>query len=115
MAKRSVIVRCQDILAAIDEAVEILDGADFAAYVRSAAKRRGIERCVEIISEAARHIPAELCDKHPEVPWPEVRSIGNLLRHEYSRVDDLVIWRIATESLTDLQAAVRSILDGIEE
>lgn len=110
MAKPRIRQRLLDIIVAIDEAAEILDGADFAGYCGSVAKRRGIERCIEIISEASRHIPADACDRHPEIPWLEIRAIGNKLRHEYQRVDDLVIWRIANRSLSPLRSAVANLL-----
>jgi uncharacterized protein with HEPN domain len=91
MAKRSVRIRAQDILEAIDGAEEILAGRDFGAYPQSFGVRKGVERCVEIISEACRHIPDDLTGKHPQIQWRSIKSIGNLLRHEYVKVDDLLI------------------------
>ena len=110
MVKRSVGIRLHDILTAIDEASEILDSADFAAYQASLVKRRAVERCVEIISEAARHIPDVMTAKHPSIPWQEVKAIGNRLRHDYQRVDDLVMWRTATRSLPELRIAIVSLI-----
>ena len=43
------------------------------------------ERCVEIISEATRHIPQDLRDTEPEIAWRKIVNIGNLLRHEIGR------------------------------
>jgi uncharacterized protein with HEPN domain len=40
-----------------------------------------VERGVEIISEASRHLPAELKARNPEIPWQKVAGIGNVLRH----------------------------------
>jgi uncharacterized protein with HEPN domain len=40
-----------------------------------------------IIAEAAKHIPSELRDAHPDVPWSKIHGLGNLLRHEYRRID----------------------------
>lgn len=110
MPNRRVRGRLQDIINAIDEARKILDGADYAIYERSLTKRRGVERCIEIVSEASRLIPHELCDQHPEIPWPEVRGIGNQLRHGYQTVSNLIIWRTATFSLPELRRAVEQML-----
>ena len=40
----------------------------------------------------------------------EIAAIGNLLRHEYQRVDDLIMWKIASRSLPDLRAAISDML-----
>jgi Ribonuclease HepT-like len=48
---------------------------------------RTVERAVQIISEAVRALPAELTERHPEIEWEKIASIGNILRHEYQRVD----------------------------
>ena len=45
------------------------------------------------------------------MPWREVASIGNVLRHAYHRVDDEVIYVIVTRQLEPLETAVRRLLD----
>ena len=113
MASRSVRLRLHDILAAIDEVAEYLDGADFGAYSTSALKKRAVERCIEIISDASRFIPPELTALHPDVPWAEIRAIGNHLRHGYQRVDDLVLWRVASRELPRLRIVIAALLDDL--
>jgi uncharacterized protein with HEPN domain len=110
MAKRSVRIRLEDIIEAIEGAEEILNDRDFDGYRQSFGTRKGIERCVEIISEASRHIPDEICRTYPHIQWHSIRAIGNILRHEYGRVDDFVIWQIATQSFPELKLVVKQIL-----
>src|ERR1700730_11423704 len=58
-------------------------GRRLGGYRRDIKLRRAVERCVEIISEASRHIPMQMKVDFPEHPWEEIASIGNLLRHHY--------------------------------
>ena len=113
MVKRSVRIRLADMLDAVDGAVAIVDGLSFADYRREFAIRKAIERCVEIISEASRYLPQEMKDRHPDAHWQEIRAIGNLLRHEYQRVDDLVMWRIATGYLKELRPVIAELLSQV--
>jgi len=53
--------------------------------------RHGVQRGVEIVSEAARRIPPELQARQPHIPWLPIIGIGNVLRHEYHRVSDALI------------------------
>jgi uncharacterized protein with HEPN domain len=46
----------------------------------------------------------------PDLPWPEIASIGNLLRHHYERIDDLIMWKIATRSLPELREVVVTLI-----
>jgi uncharacterized protein with HEPN domain len=73
-----------------------------------------VERCIEIVSEASRGIPQVLKGEFPEQPWPEIAAIGNLLRHSYDRVDDLIMWKIATRSLPELRPAIVAALTKAE-
>jgi len=69
----------------------------------------GVERGIEIISEAARHLPDPLLELAPEIPWKQVRGIGNVLRHEYHKTSDPLVWAVVTESLPQLRRAIDRI------
>jgi len=68
--------------------------------------RDAVERGIEIISEASRHLPEDLKAEHPEVPWRSAAGIGNIIRHGYDVVDDQAIWNTIEQSLPPLRAAV---------
>jgi len=77
--------------------------------------RHGIQRGVEIVSEAARRIPPELQATRPEIPWEQVMGVGNVLRHEYHRVSDTVIWNVVQVYLPPLRAAILAIEQNLDE
>ena len=108
--KRSHRARLRDIIDNIDAVRDILNGADFVAYRADLTMRRAVERCLEIISEASRFIDTDGKARHPEIAWSDIAGIGNLLRHEYQRIDDHIIWSAATRSLPELHRAVTALL-----
>ena len=57
----------------------------FASRLRPCG-RQPRERALLIISEAAKALPDDLLNQHPSVDWIGVRSLGNVLRHEYHTV-----------------------------
>jgi uncharacterized protein with HEPN domain len=79
--KRSHLVRLRDILENIDAVTEMTAGVELAVYRGDFKLKRAVERCVEIISEATRHIPGDWKAQFAEQPWHEIAAIGNLLRH----------------------------------
>jgi uncharacterized protein with HEPN domain len=100
----------EEILDAIDLAQGAVAGLSQVAFARDRFRQRGIERTLEIISEAVRHLPDDLLARRPEIAWPDVRALGNVVRHEYWRVDPAIIWRIVVDDLPSLRLAVTALL-----
>ncbi len=83
----------------------------FEEFGRDRFRQHGVERCIEIISEASRHIPEAIKVRHPEIPWRRVSDIGNRLRHVYHDLDSALIWEVVTGELSDLRRVVEALLD----
>ena len=112
--KRSVRLRLHDIVEAIRGIEETVADATFTQYSTSWVTRRAIERGIEIVSEASRHLPNELKEQYPQIYWQEIAAIGNLLRHEYGRIDDRIMWRVVQKYLPELKAVVLEMQRTIE-
>jgi uncharacterized protein with HEPN domain len=80
------------------------------AFENDRRKRWLVERGIEIISEASRRLSAKLKARHPEIPWPKVAGIGNVLRHEYEDVAHDVLWHVVQNDLPTLEKACRDEL-----
>ena len=72
---------------------------------------RAVQHALLIIAEAAKHIPPELKDSHSDVPWQKIHGLGNLLRHEYRRIDPNILWSVIIEHLDRLDKAAAAMLD----
>lgn len=63
-----------------------------------------MERCLHRITEAVIKIgPDRMAEISPQTPVDAVRGLGNMLRHDYDRVDLVTIWRTIRESLPELR------------
>jgi uncharacterized protein with HEPN domain len=65
---RSNVVRLTDIIEAIELIREEMTGVALAAFERDRRKRWLVERGIEIISEASRHLGDDLKLRHPQIP-----------------------------------------------
>src|SRR5271169_6800551 len=106
----SVVLRLSDIIEAIEHIGNETVGVTLDAFEADWRKRWLIERGLEIISEASRHLSDELKARYPEIPWSKVAGIGNVLRHEYERVASDVLWRVAHDDLPPLDKVCREEL-----
>ena len=80
-------------------------------FAASWVTKRAVEHALLIIAEAARHIPAHMEESRPEVPWQKIHVLGNMLRHEYRRIDPDILWSIVTDHLGDLDSAAAALLE----
>jgi len=110
MANRALALRLNDILEAIERIRSVISGQTLQEFERRWEQQWLVERGVQIISEASRHLSADLKSRHPEIPWVKVAGIGSVLRHDYERISPDVIWKLATVDLAVLDAACRDEL-----
>jgi uncharacterized protein with HEPN domain len=107
--------RLEDMLGAIRDIEAFTSGKSFEDYMAEPMMRRAVERSVEIISEASRHVPDDLKARRPQIPWRWIADIGNVLCHAYKVVDDAELWNIVIHDLAPLEAAVEAMLRAVEQ
>jgi uncharacterized protein with HEPN domain len=93
-------------LESIREIEKAVAGKTLRDYERSWVLRSAIERGIEVISEASRHLGRDLKAQHKDVRWEDIAGIGNILRHEYQRIDAAIIWRAVKNDLPPLKEAL---------
>lgn len=71
--------------------------------------RMAVERMLEIISEASRHIPQDLKAQEPGINWRRVADLGNWLRHAYHSTDADLLWAMVEDDLELLNVFVERI------
>ena len=82
----------------------------FAEFKSDGAACRAVAYSIQIISEAVRHIPDDWLAEHPDQPWAAIRATGNKIRHEYFRIDEAILWEIATTHCVSLKSAMEAIV-----
>jgi uncharacterized protein with HEPN domain len=105
--------RLKDIVDAIGYILSDLQYATLESFAADRQKRWQVERGLEIVSEAGRHLPDDMKARHPEIPWRKVAGIGNVLRHEYTRVAADVLWRLVQDDLGVLDQVWRAELAAL--
>ena len=89
-------------------------GLSFEHYQGSYIHRR-VERAAQIVSEAAKALPQDFLARYRDAPWTSIIGIGNILRHEYQRLDDKVLWEIATVHLPAMEPVVKRMLAELDD
>lgn len=104
--------RVRDMLNALKKIERYIRGMDLDRFLDDEKTQDAVVRNLEVASEAARHVPSELSNRHPEIDWAAIRGAGNLYRHDYGYVDALTVWNSATApSMRRLRALLRKALE----
>jgi uncharacterized protein with HEPN domain len=107
---RSLIPRLADIIEAIERIQAVVGAMSLDDFETDWQRQWLVERGVEIISEASRHLTDDLKTRHPEIPWQKVAGIGNVLRHNYESIAAPVLWKLAQADLPALEKVCRAEL-----
>lgn len=95
-----------DMLDAARKVQQVTNGLSFEEYLHDWTKRYIVERAIEIIGEAAGRISAQFKSEHPNIPWTKIKRQRNVLIHEYGGLNHELIWRVVTEHIPQLIAAL---------
>jgi uncharacterized protein with HEPN domain len=106
--------RLNDILDAVTQISLLLDGKSLADLQSDRFLKAAYERFLEILSEAARHLPDAMKAIEPEIQWRRIADIGNHLRHAYHSVDADILWALYEDGkLVELREAVERMLSRL--
>lgn len=76
---------------------------------------RAIERCIEIIDEAANNVSRDFHKKFPEVEWKLVIGMRHKIIHDYFSVDSNLIKSTVEEDIPILKEQIKKILKEVEK
>ena len=65
---------------------------------------------LQIIGEAASKISEVFQDEHPQIPWPKIIGMRNILVHDYFGIDIDIVWQVIEKDLTELDETIKNLL-----
>jgi uncharacterized protein with HEPN domain len=105
----------RDMIEYAEKAERILSGVEFEDFQNDELKMLAVVRALEIIGEAAKHIPKMIRDKYAEIPWRKITGMRDKMIHEYFGIDHEVVWRTVRENLPPFRKALLNIVEKMEE
>lgn len=105
-------MRVQDIIDAIDEINRFVAGMDRDSFVADPKTIKAVLADFQIVGEATSHVPREIQEKHPAVPWKLMRQMRNIVVHVYFAVEPGIVWQTVHDNLPGLRSQLAAVLDG---
>ena len=105
----------QDMCEFCEKVLTYTKGLDLDAFVNESKIYDATLRNIELIGEAATHVPSEVRGAHPEIEWRQIIGTRNRVAHVYLGLDDDVIWDIICTDIPRLLPALRNLLETASE
>ena len=79
------------------------------AFVSTPLNYDATLRNLDLIGEAAMHVPDDVRAKNPDIPWRMIIATRKRLIHAYLGIDDDTIWSIIRDDVPPLVEALKRL------
>ena len=113
MSKRDAKLFLYDIIECIEKIERYTEGLSFDDFLKNEVVVDAVIRNLEIIGEAAKNIPENICSRYPEIPWKQIIGFRNVVIHHYFGVDLNIVWTVIKRHLKELKPKIERILSEL--
>ena len=100
----------EDMIAFAHKVLAYTDGLEQSSFLSSGMTYDATLRNLELIGEAATHVPGEIRSAHGDIPWRQIIATRNRIVHGYLGIDGDTVWSIIQDDIPGLVVALEALL-----
>lgn len=108
---RDEIMYLQDIAQCCEKILRFTAGLAQSDLVTDEKTYDAVVRNLEIIGEAAKHIPENLRARLPDIEWRKAAGLRDMLAHAYFGIDNDILWDVVQNKVPQLAEAINAFLN----
>ena len=85
-----------------ENVISYTDGFNQEHFISSGINYDATLRNLELIGEAATHVPTEIREQYPNIPWRMIMATRNKIIHGYLGIDNDTLWNIIQIDVPEL-------------
>ena len=102
-----------DMIGFAEKVIAYTVGLDQAGFIVSGLNYDATVRNLELIGEAATHVPDAVRNANPQLPWRLIIATRNRLIHGYLGIDNDILWSIVRSDIPALLPKLRELRDRL--
>ncbi|MGE5264929.1 MAG: DUF86 domain-containing protein [Acidobacteriota bacterium] len=99
-----------DIESSAEKILEYTRGSSFDEFTRDNKTFDAVVLNLEIIGEAAKHVPDSIRARYPAVDWRRIGGLRDVIAHGYFGLNETVLWDLVQNQVPTLLEQIRQIL-----
>ena len=99
-----------DMLSFAENVVAYSEGFNQDEFIETGLNYDATIRNLELIGEAATHIPNNVREQYSSIPWRQVIATRNRLIHGYLGIDNDTVWSIIQDDIPALIVELKRII-----
>ena len=107
--KRDITDYLDDIIESINQIGLFIGDMTYEEFFLDIKTSHAVIRSLEIIGEAAKHIPQNIRDSNHLVPWKQMAGMRDKLIHEYFGADFKMVWLVCKNELPKILPIIAQI------
>jgi uncharacterized protein with HEPN domain len=104
----------EDIIEAMDDALEFVKGMEYDVFAKDRKTVYAVIRALEIIGEAVKNIPVPVKNRYSQIPWKDMAGMRDKVIHEYFGVDLKRVWSTVKNDIPNLKPKFEKVLRDYE-
>ena len=104
----------EDIIDAMDKAEIALTGVNFERFSEDFIINFAVARALEIVGEATKRVPQEVCMAYPPIPWRNMAGMRDRIIHGYDNVNLRILWDVVKQEIPEIKPHLQQILQDYE-
>jgi uncharacterized protein with HEPN domain len=105
----------QDIVDAAHFIERLVQGQSYEEFTADEVRLSAVLHKLTLIGEAIKHVPDEIRDRYPSIPWREIAGTRDVIVHGYFKVNLPLIWHAVSVEIVELRQQIERILEDSEQ
>ncbi len=105
----------EDMIRFAEKILSYTSGMDQAMFVSSELTYDATLRNLELVGEAATHVPENVRKTSPYISWRMIIATRNRLIHGYLGIDDDTLWSIIADEVPELLSSLEKLVKTIQK
>lgn len=99
-----------DMIGFSEKVLSYTSGMDQSTFVADTLTYDATLRNLELIGEAANHVPTTVREAYSDIPWRAIIGARNRLAHGYLSMNDDLIWSMIQDAIPKLLLGLQNLL-----
>lgn len=113
MYERDLTIYIKDMIEGIEKAEGFTKDLSYENFAADEKTHYAVVRCIEIIGEAAKHVPQEIRKEYSDIPWKDMAGMRDKVTHFYFGVNLEKVWLVVKKDFPQLKPLIKKALEKL--